>query len=101
MNFADSPKKFLILRFSSIGDIIMTTPVVRCLKQQVPGAVVHLSDTGAVEAEDLIAFLHQHIAAFKVPRRIWIAADPLPRLGTEKIDKVSLKAKYRAVAAGD
>ena len=33
--------KFLILRFSSIGDIVLTTPVVRCLKQQVPGAEVH------------------------------------------------------------
>lgn len=34
-------QKFLILRFSSIGDIVLTTPVVRCLKQQVPGAEVH------------------------------------------------------------
>lgn len=33
--------KFLIIRFSSIGDIVLTTPVVRCLKQQVPGAEVH------------------------------------------------------------
>lgn len=33
--------KFLIIRFSSIGDIVLTTPVVRCLKKQVPGAEVH------------------------------------------------------------
>ncbi len=33
--------KVLILRFSSIGDIVLTTPVVRCLKQQVKGAEVH------------------------------------------------------------
>lgn len=33
--------KFLVMRFSSIGDIVLTTPVVRCLKQQVEGAVVH------------------------------------------------------------
>jgi heptosyltransferase-2 len=33
--------KFLIIRFSSIGDIVLTTPVVRCLKQQVAGAQVH------------------------------------------------------------
>src|ERR1041385_2800771 len=32
---------FLILRFSSIGDIVLTTPVIRCLKQQVNGAEVH------------------------------------------------------------
>lgn len=33
--------KFLILRFSSIGDIVLTTPVIRCLKEQVEGAEVH------------------------------------------------------------
>ncbi len=33
--------KFLVIRFSSIGDIVLTTPVVRCLKKQVPGTVIH------------------------------------------------------------
>jgi len=33
--------KFLIIRFSSIGDIVLTTPVIRCLKNQVDGAVIH------------------------------------------------------------
>lgn len=33
--------KFLIIRFSSIGDIILTTPVIRGIKQQVPDATVH------------------------------------------------------------
>ena len=33
--------KFLIIRFSSIGDIVLTTPVVRCLKTQVVTAQVH------------------------------------------------------------
>lgn len=33
--------KFLIIRFSSIGDIVLTTPVIRCLKKQVPEAEVH------------------------------------------------------------
>jgi len=33
--------KFLIIRFSSIGDIVLTSPVVRCLKTQYPGAEVH------------------------------------------------------------
>ena len=33
--------KFLIVRFSAIGDIVLTTPVIRCLKQQVKGAEVH------------------------------------------------------------
>jgi ADP-heptose:LPS heptosyltransferase len=34
-------KKILILRFSSIGDIVLTTPVIRALKQQLPEAQVH------------------------------------------------------------
>ncbi len=33
--------KFLIIRFSSIGDIVLTTPVVRCLKEQLPEAEIH------------------------------------------------------------
>ncbi|MBS1636607.1 MAG: glycosyltransferase family 9 protein [Bacteroidetes bacterium] len=33
--------KILIVRFSSIGDIVLTTPVVRCLKQQIPGVEIH------------------------------------------------------------
>ncbi|MEO6285099.1 MAG: glycosyltransferase family 9 protein [Dyadobacter sp.] len=37
----NKPVKFLILRFSSIGDIVLTTPVVRCLKQQMPDAEIH------------------------------------------------------------
>ncbi|MFN8207342.1 MAG: glycosyltransferase family 9 protein [Bacteroidales bacterium] len=35
------PAKFLVIRLSSIGDIVLTTPVVRCLKNQVPGAEIH------------------------------------------------------------
>ncbi|MBR2649826.1 MAG: glycosyltransferase family 9 protein [Sediminibacterium sp.] len=33
--------KFLVIRFSSIGDIVLATPAIRCLKQQVPNAEVH------------------------------------------------------------
>ncbi len=33
--------KILILRFSSIGDIVLTTPVIRCLKTQLKDATVH------------------------------------------------------------
>ena len=34
-------KKILVIRFSSIGDIILTTPVVRCLATQIPGIEIH------------------------------------------------------------
>ena len=33
--------KFLIIRFSSIGDIVLTSPVCRCLKKQVKESRVH------------------------------------------------------------
>ncbi len=33
--------KLLIIRFSSIGDIVLTTPVIRCLKKQLAGAEIH------------------------------------------------------------
>jgi ADP-heptose:LPS heptosyltransferase len=33
--------KFLILRFSSIGDIVLTTPVIRCLRKKFPDAEIH------------------------------------------------------------
>jgi len=33
--------KILVVRFSSIGDIVLTTPVVRCLKTQIDNAEIH------------------------------------------------------------
>ena len=68
---------------------------------EVPGAVVHPADGATPTVDDLCRFLAERIAAFKVPQRIWMSHDPLPRLGTEKIDKVSLRAAYRAIAARD
>jgi len=33
--------KILVIRLSSIGDIVLTSPVVRCLKEQLPKAEIH------------------------------------------------------------
>ena len=33
--------KILVIRFSSIGDIVLTTPIIRCLKNQIPNVEVH------------------------------------------------------------
>src|SRR5680860_914502 len=33
--------KFLIIRFSSIGDIVLTSPIIRCLKTQVKNVEIH------------------------------------------------------------
>jgi long-chain acyl-CoA synthetase len=63
---------------------------------EVVGAVVY---PGTVDEAALRAFLGQELAAFKVPMQIWFAAEPLPRLGTEKIDKVSLRTHFRELWA--
>lgn len=43
------PKKVLVIRFSSIGDIVLTTPVVRALKTQFPDAGIHYLTKAAYE----------------------------------------------------
>lgn len=35
-------KKILVIRFSSIGDIVLTTPVIRCLKNQIDSVEIHV-----------------------------------------------------------
>lgn len=35
-------KKILVIRFSSIGDIVLTTPVIRCLKNQLADVELHV-----------------------------------------------------------
>lgn len=35
-------KKILLIRFSSIGDIVLTTPVIRCLRHQLPEVQLHV-----------------------------------------------------------
>ena len=34
-------KKILIIRFSSIGDIVLASPVFRCIKKQLPDVEIH------------------------------------------------------------
>jgi ADP-heptose:LPS heptosyltransferase len=42
--------KYLVIRFSSIGDIVLTSPVIRMLKKQVPNAEVHFLTKKSFEA---------------------------------------------------
>ena len=55
--------KFLVVRFSSIGDIVLTTPVVRHLKQQVEDAEIHYltksAFAGMLEANPYIDRIHE------------------------------------------
>lgn len=64
--------KILVLRFSSIGDIVLTTPVLRCLKAQVPGAEIHYATKQAYQS--LVAY-NPHI-----DKRFYLTADGLTPL---------------------
>ncbi len=105
--------KILVIRFSSIGDIVLTSPVMRCLKEQVPGAEVHfltkdifrslvehsphvdkvhaVMDTlGDVlpqlnqERFDLIVDLHHNLRTWRVKRALGVPSKSFPKLNYEK-----------------
>lgn len=59
------------------------------------GAVAWMKPGSSVTADDLVAFLSARLAPYKVPCKIWMSNDALPKLGSEKIDKVSLRSHYR------
>ena len=59
---------------------------------EVPVAVIHAKS--ALTEGELRQFLDGRIAKFKIPERIIFSAEPLPRLGTGKIDRRALKAQY-------
>jgi len=61
---------------------------------EVPVAVYSIKDGHRLSEEELLRHLATRIAAFKVPVRLWREDSALPRLGTEKIDKLTLKARY-------
>jgi acyl-CoA synthetase (AMP-forming)/AMP-acid ligase II len=61
---------------------------------EVPVAVIYVKDGEELSGDDLQAFLDGKLAKFKIPQRIIVSAEPLPRLGTGKIDRRALKAQY-------
>ncbi len=61
---------------------------------EVPAAVYLAKEDCSATEEELREFLMQHIAPFKVPVRFWEVHEALPRLGTEKVDKRSLRERY-------
>jgi acyl-CoA synthetase (AMP-forming)/AMP-acid ligase II len=67
---------------------------------EIVGAVVYPKPGAELEADALLEFAARELASFKVPARLWISHDQLPRLGSAKIDKVALRTHYRAVHAG-
>lgn len=112
--------KFLVIRLSSIGDIVLTSPVVRCLKKQVAEAEVHfvtkkkyellvssnpyikkvhtfsdnlpeLIDRLQQEQFDYIIDLHQNFRSNRIKRRLGIPAFSFKKLNIEKFLLVNFK----------
>ena len=59
---------------------------------EVPVAVIHAKN--GLSEESLRSFLESRIAKFKIPARFIFSEEPLPRLGTGKIDRRALKAQH-------
>jgi long-chain acyl-CoA synthetase len=61
---------------------------------EIPVAILHRREGSSISEEDLRNFLNGRLAAFKVPGRMIFSDQPLPRLGTGKIDRIALKQQY-------
>jgi ADP-heptose:LPS heptosyltransferase len=74
--------KILIIRFSSIGDIVLTTPVVRCIRQQT-GAEVHF-----LTKEPFRSVVEHNLHIAKVHTIRKRVGEALPALRAERFDFV-------------
>ncbi|MCF6332258.1 MAG: glycosyltransferase family 9 protein [Draconibacterium sp.] len=112
--------KFLIIRFSSIGDIVLTSPVVRCLKNQVENAEIHFITKrkfeGILKANpniekvhvfdenligmfselkeenfDYIIDLHHNFRSSRIKRRLKAPAYSVNKLNLQKMLLIQLK----------
>jgi acyl-CoA synthetase (AMP-forming)/AMP-acid ligase II len=61
---------------------------------EVPMAILNRREGSSLTEADLREYLKDRLATFKVPERIVFADQPLPRLGTGKIDRLALKQQY-------
>ena len=86
-------KKVLIIRFSSIGDIVLTTPVLRCLKQQLNVELHYLtkkSFAGLLQHNPYVDFVHS------IDKDI--GTDLIERLKAEQFDfLVDLHGNWRSL----
>lgn len=55
------------------------------------GLVVRPKPGAKIDPKALCDFMAESLAAFKCPERIWISPAPLPKLGTEKFDKQTIR----------
>jgi fatty-acyl-CoA synthase len=63
---------------------------------EVPAAIVVLKEGHELTEQDLLAFLRTQLGGFKIPRKIEITHDNLPKTGTGKIRKLILRERFWA-----
>lgn len=68
---------------------------------EIVGAVVRFKAGEDASEAALREHLTAHLAAFKVPARIWLTDEQLPVLGTGKLDRVGLRKAYQAKFASE
>jgi long-chain acyl-CoA synthetase len=61
---------------------------------EVPAMVYHLKEGHTVSIEEIREFMADRLAPFKMPVYFWQSEDELPRLGTQKIDRITLRKYY-------
>jgi long-chain acyl-CoA synthetase len=66
---------------------------------EVPGMVFHLKDGETLSIDELRIFMAERLAPFKIPAYFWVSEEELPRLGTQKIDRVTLRKYYNDLVA--
>jgi ADP-heptose:LPS heptosyltransferase len=105
--------RLLFIRFSSIGDIVLTTPAIRCAKNQIPGVEIHfltklsmkdlvignpnihhchfldnnIDETIAALKEipfDYVIDLHQNIRSWKIKKALGVPAFSYKKLSLQK-----------------
>ena len=64
------------------------------LGEELAAVVVYRPGGRAPTEEELIRHMAAEVAYFAVPTRWWIRAEPLPTVGTEKVDKRGLAAQF-------
>ena len=61
---------------------------------EIPVAIVVLKEGEKLTADELLRFLQQRLAKFKLPRDIEFSSEPLPKTGSGKIFKKGLREAY-------
>jgi ADP-heptose:LPS heptosyltransferase len=113
-------KKILIIRFSSIGDIVLTTPVIRCVKQQIEDAEVHFVTKESfrevltnnpyidklytfkkdipeiynqlkAEHYDVVIDLHKNLRSFRLKKHLGVKSYSFDKINVQKFVAVNFK----------